>query len=334
MHHQTATNTVSLIIYYYHLFLIQKNTFMKKKFLFSTVLFLCLFSSVVLSVAFTSPSDNDPNPKDKQAIKSMCGCYEVSFDFAETFASDTAYKFHDNYTAGALEWVELVEESPSFISMQHLLIANDTMIIKHWRQDWSYENTDFYIYDKENQWKFIQKPKAEVAGQWTQKVFQVDDSPRYEGSASWVHVDGRQYWENTTDSPLPRREFSKRKDYNVMIRTNRHEITNQGWLHEQDNDKVLRQNNTADFKIASEKGMNIYKKIDDSRCMSAQSWWKENSDFWEVARAEWNTIFARNKDLKLKGVVDKKPLFMHLFPLETTETDKIKPIISEFVEAN
>ena len=188
------------------------------------------------------------------------------------------------------------------------------------------------MYDKDNQWKFVKKPKSEVAGQWTQKVFQVDDSPRYEGSASWVHVDGRQYWENTTDSPLPRREYTKRKDYNVMSRTNRHEITNEGWLHEQDNDKVLRQDNKADFKIASEKVINIYKKVDNSRCNSAKSWWKENKDFWAVARAEWNAVFAKNKDLKLKGVVDKKPLFMHLFPLEKTQTDKIKPIISEFVE--
>ena len=30
------------------------------------------------------------------------------------------------------------------------------------------------------------------------KIFQVDDSPRYEGTASWVHVDGKSYWENTT----------------------------------------------------------------------------------------------------------------------------------------
>ena len=332
MHHQTATNVVSLSNSYLIYFKYKKNTFMKKKHLFLTALFLCLCSYFLVGTAFISPLGSKPNPKDKQAIKSMCGCYEVRFDFAETFASDTTYKFHDNYTSGGLEWVELVEETPTFVSMQHLLIANDTMIIKHWRQDWSYENTNFYIYDKDNQWKFVKKPKAEVKGQWTQKVFQVDDSPRYEGSASWVHVDGRQYWENTTDSPLPRREFTVRKDYNVMVRTNRHEITNQGWLHEQDNDKVLRQDNTADFKIASEKGLNFYKKVEDARCKSAQDWWKTNKDFWAVARAEWNTIFARNKDLKLKGVVDKKPLFMHLLPLETKQTDKIKPIITEFVE--
>ena len=30
--------------------------------------------------------------------------------------------------------------------------------------------------------------KKDVRGQWTQKVYQVDDSPRYEGSSTWVHL--------------------------------------------------------------------------------------------------------------------------------------------------
>ena len=97
-------------------------------------------------------------------------------------------------------------------------------IVKHWRQDWLFQNTDFYSYNGDNQWKYVTKSKDEVKGQWTQKVYQVDDSPRYEGSATWVHVDGKSYWENTTDAPLPRREYTKRSDYNITVRGNRHEI--------------------------------------------------------------------------------------------------------------
>jgi len=89
------------------------------------------------------------------------------------------------------------------------------MIIKHWRQDWIYENTEFYIYDHDNKWSFLKLPNDNVKGQWTQKVFQVDDSPRYEGSGSWVYVDGKKYWESTTDAPLPRREYTTRSDYNL-----------------------------------------------------------------------------------------------------------------------
>lgn len=56
-----------------------------------------------------------------------------------------------------------------------------------------------------------------------------------------IPADGKDYWENKTSSPLPRREYTKRDDYNVMLRGNRHEITDYGWMHEQDNDKMIRQ---------------------------------------------------------------------------------------------
>ena len=108
----------------------------------------------------------------------------------------------------------------SLQTIQHLLVVgppDQQMVIKHWRQDWIYENTNFYMFNGDNQWQFVNKPKSEVKGQWTQKVYQVDDSPRYQGSASWVHVDGKSYWENITSAPLPRREYTKRSDYNVTI---------------------------------------------------------------------------------------------------------------------
>lgn len=207
--------------------------------------------------------------QDVASIKAMCGCYDVTFSFAETFSTDKNYKFHDNYRSTGLELVIPVEESDDKIVLQHLLIINDSTIVKHWRQDWIFENTHFYMFDKNNTWKYITRTAASAKGQWTQKVYQVDDGPRYEGSASWVHVDGNHYWENIADSPLPRREFTKRDDYNVMVRGNRHEIISNGWVHEQDNNKILRDGNT-DKLIAQEKGWNTYIKTETSRCAPAQ----------------------------------------------------------------
>ena len=63
---------------------------------------------------------------------------------------------------------------------------------------------------------------------------------RYEGSSTWVHVDGKSLWENITDAPLPRREKTIRDDYNVLKRNNRIEITDFGWEHKQDNFKIIR----------------------------------------------------------------------------------------------
>ena len=79
-------------------------------------------------------------------------------------------------------------------------------------------------------------------------------------SSSWVHIDGKSYWENYTDAPLPRRERTIRSDYNVLNRGNRHEIREIGWVHDQNNKKIVRSEN-KDLVIAMEKGYNTYKEL-------------------------------------------------------------------------
>ncbi len=276
--------------------------------------------------------------QDREAIKKMCGCYEVTFNFAETFSysKDSLYRPSKNKNDKALEWVQLVADEKDKISMQHLLqVGNPSKphIVKHWRQDWVYQNTDFYTYNKNNSWTYSQKKPAEVKGQWSQKVYQVDDSPRYEGSATWVHVDGKSFWENTADAPLPRREYTKRSDYNVTIRRNRHEITNNGWIHDQDNDKVIRENRKEDLVLAKEKGFNTYNKVDDSKCSAAAEWWKKNTTKWSTVRAEWQTIFNKKTDLNLHEKVENKPLYKYLFDDENySSASQIQKIISEFTQ--
>lgn len=295
---------------------------------FITIL-LCLASVIGFS-------QKKKQKQDIASILDMCGCYNITFNFAETFGADNDYELHDNYRSGGLEWVFPVSQEDDKIVIQHLLVIGDSMIIKHWRQDWLYENQDLYVYDKDNTWKYKQLPADKVKGQWTQKVFQVDDSPRYEGSASWVHTDGRHYWESNADAPLPRREFSKRSDYNVMVRRNRHEITDYGWLHEQDNQKVVRGGD--DQLLASEKGWNTYKKTDDSECNLAKEWWSTNEKYWADVRTVWDEVFASQKTLELNMKVDDKIMFMRLFGLgsEVADSDydseSVVPRIREIIQ--
>ncbi|MBP92998.1 MAG: hypothetical protein CMC55_02640 [Flavobacteriaceae bacterium] len=275
---------------------------------------------------------------DQEAIKSMCGCYEVSFNFAETFeySGDSTYVPSDTKHDKGIEWVELVQDDADKIVMQHLLIVGSKerpYIVKHWRQDWEFENTNLYVYDHDNKWNFVTLPEDQVSGQWTQRVFQVDDSPRYEGSATWVHVDGKSYWENTTAAPLARREYTTRSDYNVLYRTNRHEIVANGWIHDQDNDKIIRETGKEDVVLAQEKGHNTYVKIEDSECKVAQEYWAKNKEKWAVVRAKWDTVFARNTDLLLEEKVDNKTMFKYLLDDENYNTSEtINPIIDAFVK--
>lgn len=294
---------------------------MKINFFLSFGLFMLTSASML--------SQNSKQQQDIKAIKSMCGCYEVTFNFKETFQikNDSTYKASPTKKDYGLEWIELLEDQSSKLVLQHLLIVNDSTVIKHWRQDWLYENTELYQFDKGNKWVFQKLNKKDVKGQWTQKIFQVDDSPRYEGTATWVFADGKKYWMNTTDAPLPRREYSLRKDYNVLERRNIHEITNYGWLHEQDNKKILRNADNTDVEIAQEKGLDIYKKIEDSKCIAAKKWWKENNILWKNVRNKWQAVFDQDKDLELQERVNKKPLYKYLFDLKPIaskeETDKI-----------
>ena len=275
--------------------------------------------------------------KDLASIKAICGCFEVNFNFAETFSysKDSIYQPSENKYDKALEWVQLVDSNEDFVSMQHLLIVGDILnpyVIKHWRQDWMYENTDSFPYAVDNTWPYKYNEVSEVKGQWTQRVFQVDDSPRYEGSATWVHVDGRSFWSSNADAPLPRREITKRQDYNVTLRRNHHEIFDWGWNHEQDNDKLVREADKKDVILAQEKGYNTYRKVENERCIAAQVFWENNKEMWALVRKQWNTIFSMRQNIQLKDKVKGKRLFQYLFALQSNaKEEEISAIISSFL---
>jgi len=263
---------------------------------------------------------DDKFQQDRKSILAMTGCYRVNFNFAETFSPDTAYKYHDRYHSWGIEYVFVIEDTEKKIVLQHLLIVNDSTIIKHWRQDWVFENTELVSYYKDNEWRKTKLNSKEVKGQWTQKVYQVDDSPRYEGSGTWVHVDGRHFWQSTCDAPLPRREFTKRSDYNVMRRSSHIEVTdNGGWYLEQDNQKIVR-NNGLDQLLCNEKGMEAF--VPGSyNCQAAIDWWEKNKNYWGLVRAVWTDVFAENSALKISKKVEDKILWQKLFALEEEMKD-------------
>ena len=296
-----------------------------------------VLSIIAMGFMIAVSAQSKKQVKDMEAIKQMCGCFQVTFNFSETFSytNDSLYKPSKNKVSKALEWAALVTNENDKISIQHILqVGNPAspMIVKHWRQDWLYENRNFYMYNTANEWTFEKKRKKNVSGQWTQKVFQVDDSPRYEGSGSWVHVDGKSYWENITPAPLPRREYTTRSDYNLTMRGNRQEIKDFGWVHDQDNDKIVRENGKQDVLLAKEKGYNTYTRVDDSRCAAAAIWWGANTNKWATVRLKWDEIYNRDKDLSLEAKVDNKALYKHLFDDALTQEVKINLLIESFVK--
>lgn len=274
--------------------------------------------------------------EDINAIKAMTGCYQVSFNFSETFSPEKDYQKKENYHSKALEWVTIAEEKPNKLVLQHILVVNPSgkgkeAVVKHWRQDWEYQKTDLYIFDKDNHWIYKKLPSEKVKGQWTQTVYQVDDSPRYAASGTWIHTDGKHYWEANADAPLPRREYTTRKDYNVLNRTNRQEITPWGWLHFQDNTKILREKGRPDTIIAEEIGKEKYIRVDDAKCTPAKVFWKEYASLWAAVREQWQERFNKKEDLYTLPKTKDTHLYTPLMKLSPDQTEDAKKLVKNYI---
>ena len=259
---------------------------------------------LVMAVSGLAASVKAQSSNGKQNIDKLCGCFDVQFKYAETFSPDKNYKFHEREKISAGKEMALpIEVSDKKVVIQHLLVINDTTIIKHWREEWTYENPFVWKFNGDNSWEKQTLSPAQVKGNWTQTVWEVSDAPRYQGSSNWVTTNGKTFWQNTTDAPLPRREYSQRSDYNIMKRQNTIIVTDTGWTHDQDNQKIIRTGNT-DQLLAEEKGINSYKRVDDMKCAAAKVFWKKNEAYWTKVRKIWDSYFATHNTIYLRNEVD------------------------------
>lgn len=255
--------------------------------------------------------------KDRQAILGMAGKYDVTFDFEETMAVREGYELKEPYLEHASEMVVVVEDTGDYIAMQHLLVVSHgdkTHVVKHWRQDWQYETAQGYDFLGKNVWEPKMFEDGELPGAWMQSVYQVDDSPRYWGVGAWEHRDGVSTWSAATNRPLPRREFSKRKDYQVLGAVNTHVVTPTGWMHYQHNHKIDTENAEQPV-IALEVGVNTYAKTTETDFSAAEEYWQNTSKYWEVVRAAWDDVYSKNETLHLKSKWKGDKMYSHIFDL-------------------
>lgn len=283
-----------------------------KKIVGIVVAIVLLASNLIAQKQAFSKQELAKIKQDKEAIKQMEGCYKVSFNFAETFAPDTNYHFHDRYHSEATEYAIIIEETDTKISIQHLLVVGPGIVVKHWRQDWLYENTKLLNFVDKGMWKKTSISPKQADGTWTQKVYLVDDSPRYQGYGTWIHVDGRHFWESSAFAPLPRRERTHRSDYNVLERHYHIEMFEDSWLLEQDNKKIIRKNG-EDKVLVAEKGIERFTK-GNFNCKPAVDWWKENKVFWADVRKVWTNLIAHSAEvIQFKLKVDGERMYEKMF---------------------
>ncbi|MBI1368065.1 MAG: hypothetical protein GC162_05365 [Planctomycetes bacterium] len=265
----------------------------------------------IFAVAASSRPDAEPAPAaDREAIKAMAGTFEITFDFRETLALAPGYEFHPPYQEKALEWVKVIVDEPRRIALQHLLVTEDGEVIKHWRQEWTYEPAMIHDFVGNDTWEARQLSPTEARGMWSQQVTSVDDSPRYQSIGKWTHAEGVSCWESQrTGRPLPRREYTKRHDYQVLVAINRQTITPTGWALEEDNAKlVLDASGKPDHLLVREAGINTYRRVDESRGEPARQWWAAQGRFWTDVQAVWSELDAHPRSITLKDKVDNRSL--------------------------
>lgn len=265
--------------------------------------------------------------RDRRAILAMTGGYRVAFDFLEVADFRGEPKRDRPYQSWGTEYVYVAADRGTFISLQHLLVmrivgrdgkVTEPFVTKHWRQDWTYQDTQIVEYTGINRWQQRTLSAERAAGTWSQAVYQVDDSPRYESVGRWKHAPGASTWiSGDTWRPLPRREWSVRKDYNVLIGTNRHTVIATGWLQEENNLKAVTDaSGTLDPSLpylAREYGVARYERIRDYDFTAGDQYFERTRSFWEAVRAAWDRRFAATSSLTLVAAVDQADLYVPFF---------------------
>jgi hypothetical protein len=262
---------------------------------------------------------SDGLPKDRMAILAMQGEYRVNFHFKETVALKPGYQPTADKNSSGYEYVLLAEDAPRKIVLQHILVTPDGSVIKHWRQDWIYEAAERFEFVADQTWESRATDPAQGAGTWTQCVFEVSDAPRYCGSGDWNHQDGVSTW--TSDPswrPLPRREYTKRNDYNVLSVRNRHTVTPNGWTHEQDNTKMVRDGRTTVESLVREFGFNDYRNIAGFDFKPAREYWGRTGEYWAAVRDAWHNRLSHGKTLVVNTEIDGRPLIAGTFAQAAT----------------
>jgi len=264
---------------------------------------------------------------DRAAILAMAGTYRVSFDFLEVMGFRPGFVHDRPYQSWGTEYVYVVRDEPTRISLQHLLVMFVTrpdgtvegpLVTKHWRQEWRYQDRTLLTYRGHETWATERRSAARAKGTWTQAVFQVDDSPRYEAAGRWEHLGNVSTWvSERTWRPLPRREYSVRQDYDVLIGTNRVTITPTGWVQEEENLKVVLNGRgeprRADPALAKEYGLARYERVKNFDDSAARRYRERTEPFWDDVRAAWSEVIAQRPRFTLRAAPDRAELFVPLF---------------------
>jgi hypothetical protein len=167
-------------------------------------------------------------------IQNLQGCFRVSYRFVEDGQ-------HDYDIKDALEWITLKEQSGAYLVQHYGLIGSE--IVEHFNETWSLLGD----------------------GRWRQNVGPSRYTCISEVRMGQLHC-------SSPGAPKPIRDRI-RNDYDLLNRVSTIQITPNGWVQSEMNDKVTK----AGQVVATEIGWVEYRRIaDDSACESAKKLYPGN----------------------------------------------------------
>jgi hypothetical protein len=276
---------------------------------------------------------------DRRAILAMAGDYRVTFDFLEIEDFAPGLERDKPYQSWGTERVYVDSDTGTTISLVHILDmrivqddgkVSEPIVTKHWRQTWTYEPRELVEYKGRERWERRKLSSSERDHQWSQTVYQVDESPRYASVGRWNHSGSFSTWiSGDTWRPLPRREWSVRSDYQVLLGTNRHTVTATGWLQEENNLKmVLGKDRTPEAGrpfLAREYGVARYSRLKGGDFAAADEYYRRTRAFWSSVLTSWHQHLEASPAVQLKAPVDQAGLFRPLFEYADQLASDTKP---------
>ncbi len=246
--------------------------------------------------------------RDRAAILALCGDYRIDFDYQELVSLVPGGHLANPYQSWATERIFVLEDSPGRISLQHqlVMVALDAAgkpeapaVAKHWRQEWSWQADAVLRFagpaeQGAERWRHERLDPAAAQGAWVWTVWGIDDGPRYASLGRWRHdATSSVFQGDETWRPLPRREKTTRKDYQVLLGSERIVVAPDGWVMLQENGKLrLAGAGASAAVLAREIGVERYRRITGFDWRAGLATWSAEEPFWRALRPLWGEVLA------------------------------------------
>lgn len=274
--------------------------------------------------------------EERELIKKIAGCFAVEADFIEKQALSEGYTLKPAVHQSWKELIVLSQFTKSKVSLESVVIETQSFK-KGWATSWEYEPNWTVQYLGENKFEF--KEIKTKNNEWIQRNYFAEFKPMSSCVAPFSENKentndsnddeltniNQIFWQCQADSALPHRE-NQRTDYNLMNTDSKLVFFQDGWRNIQLNKKIQLQNGN-EIPLVIEETVLKYKRISDSECADAATWWTEKKSAWNQVLLAWNDITKGCVHMQFTDKIEGKTLNQRLTKLvqEASQSEIASP---------